>query len=179
MEARRGGLGASHGASTPRRMKRSRPAREPAPDITIFIDAVRRRVEQTSVRHVAAELKMSHGGVHNLVCGSSSPYGKTLAKLRAWYSVQIAEGRVGFSREAALYLLPAMLSPIPAEQQPGACRDLAAALEELFRQYGTEPPLWVVAIREQSQLLHVERPARFRRANALREHPRPIASALG
>jgi hypothetical protein len=47
-------------------------------------DAVRRRVEQTSIRVVAEEIGMSPSGLHVLL-GGSRPHAKTRAKLVEWY----------------------------------------------------------------------------------------------
>jgi hypothetical protein len=57
-------------------------------------DAVRRRVEQTSIRAVAEEIGMSPSGLHVLLRGSR-PHGATREKLVRWYVEQreAPEGR--------------------------------------------------------------------------------------
>jgi predicted ATPase with chaperone activity len=59
------------------------PFRDPhhrsSPESVLLRAALKRRVEQTSVRQAAIEAGMSHGGVHNFVTTNEMPYGKTLA----------------------------------------------------------------------------------------------------
>ncbi|HEU4559417.1 MAG TPA: hypothetical protein VFS20_16280 [Longimicrobium sp.] len=116
-------------------------------ETTYLIGLVRRRAEQTSVRHVAGELAMSHGGVQNLIRGNARPYGKTMAKLRRWLLAQSA-GEAGMSAAAAHYLIPEMLSLIPGERHDRACLEFVGELESLFRRYDTAPPEWLVDVRE-------------------------------
>jgi AcrR family transcriptional regulator len=116
-------------------------------EIEFLREALRRRVEQTSIRTVAAEVQMSHGGIYNLVSGKVAPYGKTLAKLRAWYLQQWAENGVGLSVPAAHYLLEQMLSAIPRSLRPRAAVELLDGMETLFRRYGLPAPAWVHQLR--------------------------------
>jgi hypothetical protein len=82
-------------------------------EIEFLRAALKRRVEQTSVRQAAAEAGMSHGGVYNFVTKNEVSYGKTLARLRAWYLEHWAQGSEGLSLEAARYLIAEMLGAIP------------------------------------------------------------------
>ena len=120
-----------------------------AAEIEFLREALRRRVEQTSIRHVALEVKMSHGGIYNLVIGKVAPYGKTLAKLRAWYLAQWAQGGEGLSTDAARYLIEQMLRSIPPTLRAEAGVELLDGLEVLYRKYGLPPPAWLHELRRE------------------------------
>jgi hypothetical protein len=72
--------------------------------------AVRQRVSETSIRAVAAELGMSHSGLH-VFLGGTKPHPSTRAKLVSWYveqrrrslksDVEVSDGDV----DAAIRLL--------------------------------------------------------------------------
>lgn len=118
-------------------------------EIEFLRDALRRRVDQTSIRTVAAEVQMSHGGIYNLVSGKVAPYGKTLAKLRAWYLQQWAENGEGLSAPAARYLLDQMLGAIPRSMRSRASVELLDGMETLFRRYGLPAPAWLHQLRRE------------------------------
>jgi AcrR family transcriptional regulator len=120
-----------------------------AAEIEFLREALRRRVEQTSIRHVAAEVQMSHGGIYNLVTGKVVPYGKTLAKLRAWYLEHWAQGVDGLPADAARYLLQQLLGPIPRAVRSAAGVELLDAMDVLYRKYGSAPPAWMHALRRE------------------------------
>lgn len=120
-----------------------------AAEIEFLREALRRRVEQTSIRHVALEVHMSHGGIYNLVIGKVVPYGKTLAKLRAWYLAQWAQGGEGLSTDAARYLIEQMLGSIPRALRPQAGVELLDGLEALYRKYGLPSPAWLHELRRE------------------------------
>src|SRR4051812_26622193 len=55
--------------------------------LKVLLDAVRRRVDDSSIRIVAEEIGMSPSGLHVLLAGSA-PRAKTRARLAAWYIEQ-------------------------------------------------------------------------------------------
>lgn len=116
-------------------------------EIEFLREALRRRVEKTSVRQVAAEVKMSHGGVYNLVAGTVVPYGKTLAKLRAWYLEQSASGGAGLTVPAARYLIDQMLAAVPQVVRPAAAAELLENLTAVHGRFGVPAPPWVHQLR--------------------------------
>jgi hypothetical protein len=118
-------------------------------EIEFLRAALRRRVEQTSVRQAATEAGMSHGGVNNFVTSSELPYGKTLARLRAWYLEHWAQGGEGLSLEAARYLIAEMLGAISRENRPGAGIELLAAIEAIHRRHDMPPPAWLHELRRE------------------------------
>ena len=120
-------------------------------EIEFLREALRRRVEQTSVRHVAAEVQMSHGGVYNLVMGRVVPYGKTLAKLRSWYLREWARGGGALTLAAARYLMEEMLGTIPRRIRARAGLELMDMLVELYARHNAATPSWVVELRVEYQ----------------------------
>jgi hypothetical protein len=120
-----------------------------AEEIEFLREALRRRVEQTSIRQVALEVKMSHGGIYNQLLGKVAPYGKTLSKLRAWYLEQWVQGGEGLSAEAARYLIEQMLGSIPRALRVRATLELLDGMEVLYRRYGLPPPAWLHELRRE------------------------------
>lgn len=119
-------------------------------EIEFLRSALRRRVEETSVRQAAAEVGMSHGGVHNFITRDDRPYGKTLAKLRAWYLRYSAEGGEGLSADSADYLIGQMLAAIPPDHRAAARSEVLEGLDQLYRTHGTSPPAWLHELRRES-----------------------------
>ncbi|HEX8907089.1 MAG TPA: hypothetical protein VF771_19720 [Longimicrobiaceae bacterium] len=117
-------------------------------EIEFLRDALRRHVEKTSVRQVAEEVGMSHGGVHNFVYRNVMPYGKTLAKLREWYVEQSTHDGNGMKVEVALYVIDQMLASVPASVRAGAGVELLDTLVELHGKFGVPVPPWVDHVRE-------------------------------
>ena len=117
-------------------------------EIEFLREALRRRVEQTSIRHVAEEVNMSHGGIYNLINGKVRPYGKTLAKLRVWYLERWAQGGEGLSIAAAGYLVEQMLGPIPRPLRGLAALELLDAIEVLYGKYEFPAPGWLNDLRQ-------------------------------
>lgn len=118
-------------------------------EIEFLRSALRRRVEQTSVRQAATEAGMSHGGVHNFITGTELPYGKTLARLRTWYLEHWALGTEGLSLEAARYLVAEMLGAIPRTERAAAGAELLDALEGIHRRHEMPPPAWLHELRRE------------------------------
>ena len=118
-------------------------------EIEFLREALRRRVDQTSIRQAAMEVQMSHGGIYNLVSGKVLPYGKTLVKLRAWYLQQWAAGDEGLSTPAANYLIEQMLGSLPRELRLRAGVELLDGMEAIYRRYDVPPPAWVADLRRE------------------------------
>ena len=96
-------------------------------EVAFLHAAVRRAVERSSIRDVARQSGMSHGGVHNIVAGTTNrTNGATIRKLRDWYLRQWAGGGDGLTPEVAAYLVEQVLAVI----EPGARR---AAAQDLVR----------------------------------------------
>jgi hypothetical protein len=120
-------------------------------EIEFLRAALKRRAEETSVRQAAAEVGMSHGGVHNFITRDELPYGKTLAKLRAWYLRHWAEGGEGLSAHTAAYLIEQMLAAIPPDHRAAARTEVLEGLDRLYRKHGTPPPAWLHELRREAK----------------------------
>ena len=118
-------------------------------EVELLREALRRRVETTSVRQVAAEVQMSHGAIFNLVNGQAVPRGKTLMKLRAWYVEQSASGGMGLTVEAARFLVDQIFGSVPAYLRPAAAVELLVKLEEVYQLVGVPIPSWLGPLRKQ------------------------------
>lgn len=118
-----------------------------AAEVEFLRNALRRRVEQTSIRHVALEVRMSHGGIYNLILGKVEPYGKTLSKLRVWYMGRWAEGGESLSSSSAGFLLEEMLGSIPRALRGQASLELLDRIGELHRKHSVPVPGWVQELR--------------------------------
>ncbi|HSU15445.1 hypothetical protein [Longimicrobium sp.] len=119
-------------------------------EIESLREALRRRVEETSVRQVAAEVKMSHGGIYNLVAGDVVPYGKTLAKLRAWYVERTLRGGGGFTATAARYVIDQMLENVPRAVRPAAELEMLDNFKALYEKFHVPAPAWVIELRREA-----------------------------
>ena len=118
-------------------------------EIELLREALRRRVEQTSVRNVAAEVSMSHGGLFNIINGEVVPRGRTLAKLRNWYVEQSARGSLGLTVDAARFLVDQMLGGVPGYLRPAAGVELMNRLDDVYRSLDVPTPAWVATLRNQ------------------------------
>jgi transcriptional regulator with XRE-family HTH domain len=118
-------------------------------EIEILREALRRRAEETTVRQVAAEVGMSHGGVHNLLSGGVAPYGKTLAKLRAWYVDQQLRGGGELTAMTARYLVDKLLAAVPAPVRAAAQVETLDSLTAVYGRFGVPAPPWIAELRDE------------------------------
>lgn len=103
--------------------------------LDVLREAVRRRVEETSIRAVASEIGMSPSGLHVLL-GGSRPHPKTREKLLSWYLAEQRRGAVGGTVsgddvDAALRLLIRYLrSDTRSDARSRRLREIVRRLEE-------------------------------------------------
>lgn len=102
-------------------------------------DAVRARIQATSLRRTAREVGLSPSGLQGFLDGAHS-YGPTLDRLREWY-VRVQRHVPGPTSpeeaDAAAYLLTRHVS-VP--ERTGAYRRF---LESLAETSGENPPEWI------------------------------------
>jgi hypothetical protein len=108
-----------------------------------LIAAVREAVKRSSIRAVAAQAGMSHGGLFNLVTGRTRPFGTTVNKLRSWYLREGLPGGDGLTPDVVSYLVEQLVAPIDGEGRGAAVRELLGALERIFHSHGTPRPVWL------------------------------------
>ena len=114
-----------------------------------LVDAARMAAERSSIRDVAAQSGISHGGMHNLVTGKTLRMnGATIRKLRTWYLRYWATGEDSLAPEAASYLVQQVVAPISAAERADAVRELVGALERIYDSRTTPRPAWLSAVRE-------------------------------
>src|SRR5215218_4220422 len=119
-------------------------------EIAFLYAAVRRAAERSSIRDVARQSGMSHGGVHNIVTGNTNrTYGATIRKLRDWYLRQWAKGGDGLTPEVAAYLIEQVLAAIEPGAHSAAALDLVRSLEEIYTSHSTPRPAWLSAVRNE------------------------------
>lgn len=112
--------------------------------LEVFREAIRLRVERTSIRVVALESGLSHGCVSNLLVGGGRPRGKTLRLLREWYEARAARGEFPLTARRALYLADQLLFTIPSAERSAAEVELVTAIAELYRRRALPLPQWLL-----------------------------------
>jgi hypothetical protein len=114
-----------------------------------LVKAVRQAVKRSSIRDVAAQAGLSHGGLHNLINGKTDRInGATIRKLRAWYLREWAAGGDSLAPEIAEYVLvEQVLAPIPANVRAGAALELVRSLERIYDSHDAPHPAWLSAVR--------------------------------
>lgn len=119
-------------------------------EAAFLVAAVRREVARSSIRAVAKGSGVSHGGIANLVAGTTKRvYGTTLSKLRNWYLRQWAAGGDGLTPDVAAYLIEQVLAAIAPGERQGAALELVRALESIFASHNAPRPAWLSAVREE------------------------------
>lgn len=99
------------------------PGTDPATEIGRIRTALRERIDATSLRRVAREIGMTPSGLQK-VLDSSSPYQRTLHKLRAWHGRYVAED-YSTAQEVALEEL---LRKLPVPRRARAREQILAIL---------------------------------------------------
>lgn len=117
------------------------------PEPAFLIGAARRAAERSSIRAVAAESGISHGGLHNLIAGDTRViHGATINKLRAWYLREWAACGDGLTPEAAVYLVSQLVGSIQDDgERHAATLEVMRALERIYASSGTPRPAWLGA----------------------------------
>lgn len=115
--------------------------------------AVRRAVARSSIRTVAMQSGMSHGGLHNLLSGRTDRiYGVTITRLRAWYLREWAAGGDGLTPQVAAYLVEQVMAPVQPGERVGAALELVRALERIYDSHCTPRPAWLSAVRDEYRI---------------------------
>jgi hypothetical protein len=123
-----------------------------AEEVPFLFAAVRRAVARSSIRAVAKDSEVSHGGISNIVSGKTRRlYGTTLTKLRSWYLRQWAAGGDGLTPDVAAYLMGEMLAAIAPGERNAAALELVHALERIYTTHGGPRPAWLSVVRDEYQ----------------------------
>jgi len=125
-----------------------------AEEVPFLFAAVRRAVARSTVRAVAKETGLSHGGISNIVSGKTQRlYGTTRIKLRSWYLRQWADGGNGLTPDAAAYLMEEMLAAIAPGERKAAALELVHGLERIYATHGVPRPVWLNVVRDDYQTI--------------------------
>lgn len=118
------------------------PSRSGAIPVEVLREALRQRVEETSLRVAADEVGMSFKGVGKFLAGTD-PYSATIRKLTDWYlrrTVSQGEAPTLKTVQAALAVL---VQHLPPAVQEDAIRRMLAALRAVGEERGVEGPGWI------------------------------------
>lgn len=118
------------------------------PEPAFLINAARRAAERSSVRAIATEAGLSHGGLHKLIVGNTHViHGVTIRKLRAWYLREWAAYGDGLTSEAAAYLVRQLVASIQEDgERHSAALELVNVLERIYATSGTPRPAWLAPL---------------------------------
>jgi AcrR family transcriptional regulator len=119
-------------------------------EAAFLVNAVRHAVERSSIRDVAAQAGVSHGGLHNLIHTKTDRInGTTLRKLRAWYVRDWAARGESLTPEIAEYVLvEQVLAPVPANMRGLAVLELVRSLEQIYDSHDAPRPAWLDTVRD-------------------------------
>jgi hypothetical protein len=109
-------------------------------------DAVRARVERTSLRHVARQVGMSPMGLRSFVEGGV-PYQKSRRRLFEWLHRDAADAREDAAAEVP-EALASLVADLPAERREGALAALVQTLRALYDSHAQAAPGWLGALGE-------------------------------
>lgn len=121
----------------------------PVPEPRASLDAMRREAElavaASSLRVVAAEIRMSAMGLRAFIRNDGTPQARTIRKLTAWYTGRVAtRGSEGQAEaRAALTVLSGFY---PAADRPRVVRDMVELMRRGFRASGMQPPPWLASL---------------------------------
>jgi hypothetical protein len=112
-----------------------------APGVAVLREAVRRAVEATSLRAVAAQIGLTHHSVRNFLNGSS-PHASNVRKLREWY-VREAASAPEPSAESVEAALSILTETLPEDRRESIGRKMLEMLREEHTASGVRLPRWL------------------------------------
>lgn len=121
----------------------SMPSSSPAVPVEILREAVRKRVEESSLRVAAGEIGMSWKGLDRFVKGSTEPYPSTIRKLTDWYLRRAASEDEAPDTETAQAALAVLVRYLPPAHRDEAVARVVAVLQNLGEERGVPAPGWV------------------------------------
>jgi hypothetical protein len=101
-------------------------------------DALAHRIERTSLRDVAEEVGLTHGGLRKFLSGSQ-PRASTMAKLLAWYSSFGDQVESTLTAAQGHALLEALLRDHPPAKRALATVQILEVLEQSWGSDVTKP----------------------------------------
>jgi hypothetical protein len=108
-------------------------------------EAARLATEAGSLRRVARQIGLSPMGLRHFLDGRR-PYQATLRKLTIWY---VAHGEQHGAGETVIRAaMSLMLEGLPEDGREPGEQALLAVVEQMHRRAGTQPPSWVITLRD-------------------------------
>ena len=113
------------------------------------IDPVREyardRAEQTSIRHLAADIGLGHSTVHNFLNGAA-PHPRGRRRLVEWYLARTGQAPE-YAQETYSAALEVLVRELPAESREQARGGLLRALAAMHDDLGLPVPPWLASLR--------------------------------
>lgn len=103
----------------------------------------RDRAEQTSIRHLAADVGLGHSTVHNFLNGAA-PHPRVRRKLVEWYLARTGQAPE-YAEETYAAALEVLVRQLPAENREQARAGLVRALRDMHHELGLPVPPWLAA----------------------------------
>lgn len=104
-------------------------------------EAVRERVEATSLRHVARQVGMSPTGLRNFLAGGI-PYQKSRRRLFDWMHREDG-AEAGLTTEGVSGSLASLVADLPPERRGAALEALVGTLRTLYDTHADAAPPWL------------------------------------
>ncbi len=114
---------------------------DPVVPLRVILEALARRVRETSLRSVAGEVELSPNGLRGILAGAP-PRPSNLKKLVAWFS-RLDEQATRLTPEVAEAALAVLTSELPPGQRADAQADLRSRLQFHFDQAQRARPRWL------------------------------------
>jgi|SRR5580704_3253200 hypothetical protein len=121
-------------------------AKRVAVSVRVLREAVERKVEVTSLRHVAAEIDMSPSTLHAFIQDESKePYNKNYQKLLTWYVRDSCDAQ-GIDANSAAASLELLTLHFPPRRRRGVQQKILDLLEQLKGE-GVPAPQWLTDVK--------------------------------
>jgi AcrR family transcriptional regulator len=105
-------------------------------------EAVRERVEATSLRHVARQVGMSPTGLRNFLAGGI-PYQKSRRRLFEWMHREDGAAEAGPTSQGVSGSLASLVADLPPERRGAALQALVGTLRTLYDTHADAAPSWL------------------------------------
>jgi hypothetical protein len=107
--------------------------------------ALHRAVEASSLRAVAEQVGMTHGGLHLYLQGTGRPRERTLRMLREWY-LREADRWEGPDEQTARAAIAVLVEGLPASEQERALGEISVVVRNAYERAKISPPEWLAAV---------------------------------